>query len=109
MEFPAELVRGEIVKCYKNLILDVQIGDEVVPVFCPELDARQKIYVPGAEVWLLPTGNPRRRLKYEGRESIDIGMLFGDAGDYAVIFDSEIERAALCVREGNDVIYDFIV
>lgn len=33
MEFPAELVRGEIVKCYKNLILDVQIGDEVVPVF----------------------------------------------------------------------------
>ncbi len=47
MEFPAELVRGEIVKCYKNLILDVQIGDEVVPVFCPELDARQKIYVPG--------------------------------------------------------------
>ena len=36
-------------------------------------------------------------------------MLFGDAGDYAVIFDSEIERAALCVREGNDVIYDFIV
>ena len=29
MEFPAELVRGEIVKCYKNLILDVQIGDEL--------------------------------------------------------------------------------
>ncbi|BFK33425.1 hypothetical protein I010019E5_15590 [Bifidobacterium adolescentis] len=48
-------------------------------------------------------------VEYEGRESIDIGMLFGDAGDYAVIFDSEIERAALCVREGNDVIYDFIV
>lgn len=42
-------------------------------------------------------------VEYEGRESIDIGMLLGDAGDSAVIFDSEVERAALCVREGNDV------
>ena len=48
-------------------------------------------------------------VEYEGRESIDIGMLFGDAGDYSVIFYSELERAALCVVEGNVVIYVFFV
>lgn len=48
-------------------------------------------------------------IEYEGRESVDIGMLLRDTGDYAVIFDSKIERSALCVREGNDVVYDFIV
>lgn len=66
MDFSAELTRGKIVKCYKNLILDVRISNgDVVPVFCPELDARQNIYTPGAEVWLLPIHNPKRRLRYE--------------------------------------------
>lgn len=47
MEFPAELVRGEIVKCYKNLILDVQIGDEVVPVFVRSLMPGRKFMFRG--------------------------------------------------------------
>lgn len=95
MEFPAELVRGEIVKCYKNLILDVQIGDEVVPVFCPELDARQKIYVPGAEVWLLPTGNPRRRLKYETQMINRDGSLIMINPTYAEVLLEEAFSAGL--------------
>lgn len=65
MYFPVDLVKGEIVKCYKNLILDVRIASgEVVPAFCPELDAKQNMYVPGAEVWLLPN-DTGRHLKYE--------------------------------------------
>ena len=116
MEFPVELVRGEIVKCYKNLILDVQIGDEVVPVFCPELDARQKIYVPGAEVWLLPTGNPRRRLKYETQMINRDGSLIMINPTYAEVLLEEAFSAGLltdfsaynCLRrvdESDDVSY----
>ena len=116
MEFPAELVRGEIVKCYKNLILDVQIGDEVVPVFCPELDARQKIYVPGAEVWLLPTGNPRRRLKYETQMINRDGSLIMINPTYAEVLLEEAFSAGLLtdfsaynrlrrVDESDDVSY----
>jgi len=66
MNFPADLVKGKIVKSYKNLILDVDIGSGgIIPAFCPELDAKQNIYVSGAEVWLLPGNVSGRRLMYE--------------------------------------------
>ena len=65
MYFPVDLVKGEIVKCYKNLILDVRtVSGELVSAFCPELDAKQNMYAPGAEVWLLPN-ETGRHLKYE--------------------------------------------
>ena len=60
MYFPVDLVKGEIVKCYKNLILDVRtVSGELVSAFCPELDAKQNMYAPGAEVWLLPNETGR--------------------------------------------------
>lgn len=48
--------RGEIVKSYKKLILDVKFREGgVVPVFCPELDYMQNLYVPGTEIWVVKT------------------------------------------------------
>ncbi len=66
MNFSSELVKGEIIRCYKNLILDVKINsEEVVSAFCPELDAKQNIYKIGTMVWLLPINKISNRLKYE--------------------------------------------
>lgn len=66
MNFGSELIKGEIVRCYKNLILDIKINSkEVVSAFCPELDARQNIYRVGTEVWLLPIEKHKNHLKYE--------------------------------------------
>lgn len=56
MEFGDRLIRGEIVKSYKKLILDVKFREGgVVPVFCPELDYMQNLYVPGTEIWVVKT------------------------------------------------------
>ena len=65
MDFGSELIKGEIVNCYKNLILDVKIKDEIVAAFCPELDAKQNIYQSGTEVWLQRVNKLKNRLKYE--------------------------------------------
>ncbi len=66
MNFGSELIKGEIIRCYKNLILDVEIkSGEVVSAFCPELDAKQNIYKVGTVVWLLPINKKSNRLKYE--------------------------------------------
>ena len=66
MEFGDRLIRGEIVKSYKKLILDVKFREGgVVPVFCPELDYMQNLYVPGTEIWVVKNRDRRRRLRYE--------------------------------------------
>lgn len=66
MIFETDLVQGEIVECYHNLILDVKINDgEIVSAFCPELDVRQNLYKVGTEVWLSPNNRSKNRLKYE--------------------------------------------
>lgn len=66
MEFSDRLIRGEIVKSYKNLILDVRFREgNVVPVFCPEMDYMQSLYVPGTEVWVTKNRDQRRHLRYE--------------------------------------------
>ena len=66
MEFGDRLIRGEIVKSYKKLILDVKFREGgVVPVFCPELDYMQNLYVPGTEIWVVKNRDQRRRLRYE--------------------------------------------
>lgn len=117
MDFPTELIRGKIVKCYKNLILDVEIGKgEVIPVFCPELDARQNIYSSGAEVWLLPTNNPRRRLKYEtqminkGEGPIMISpvyteALMEEAFQNGVLTDFSAYNRLRRIEEGDEAVY----
>lgn len=66
MEFNDRLIRGVIVKSYKNLILDVKFREgNVVPVFCPEMDYMQSLYTPGTEVWVTKNRDQRRRLRYE--------------------------------------------
>lgn len=66
MEFGERLIRGEIVRSYKKLILDVKFREgNVVPVFCPEMDYMQSLYVPGTEIWVTKNRDQRRRLRYE--------------------------------------------
>ena len=77
MEFGDRLIRGEIVKSYKKLILDVKFREGgVVPVFCPELDYMQNLYVPGTEIWVVKNRDQRRRLRYEcqQRRRFDYGQ-----------------------------------
>ena len=84
MQFDSELIKGEIIRCYKNLILDVKINaEEVVSAFCPELDAKQNIYKVGTIVWLLPINKISNRLKYEAVMVQKDGALIMISPNYA--------------------------
>ena len=95
MNFSAELVKGTILKCYKNLILDVKIGNKVVAAFCPELDAQQNLYSIGREVWLLPVNHPHRKLRYETQMINHDGSLVMISPEYSEILLQE------AFRQGN--------
>ena len=66
MKFGDRLIRGKVVKSYKNLILDVKFREgDIWPVFCPELDYMPNLYAPGTEIWVAKNRDQRRRLRYE--------------------------------------------
>lgn len=117
MNFSAELVIGKILRCYKNLILDVELtSGEVVAAFCPELDAKQNIYSVGTLVWLLPNNRKNNHLKYEAIMVNKDGALIMISPNYAQILVKEaFEKSLLkefsrytklrCLESGDKVKY----
>ena len=65
MQFPDPLIRGRLIKRYKRFLSDHEIdGGEVVVAHCANPGAMLGLNEPGAEVWLSPSRNPARKLKY---------------------------------------------
>ena len=65
MKFDDNLVSGEIVANYKNIIVDVVLDDgDEVSAFCPEQDFKNQLYKVGARVWLEPSAEKRRRVPF---------------------------------------------
>ncbi len=65
MEFPDPLVRGTLVKRYKRFLADVALdtGEEVT-AHCANTGTMLGLQTPGSEVWLSPSRNPNRKLKF---------------------------------------------
>lgn len=65
MQFPDPLIRGRLIKRYKRFLSDHEIdGGDVVVAHCANPGAMLGLAEPGSEVWLSPSRNPARKLKY---------------------------------------------
>ncbi|WP_193371401.1 DNA/RNA nuclease SfsA [Pelagibius marinus] len=65
MQFPDPLIRGRLQRRYKRFLSDVTLddGSEVV-AHCANPGSMLGLAEPGAPVWLSPSRNPARKLKY---------------------------------------------
>ena len=65
MNFPDPLIPGRLVKRYKRFLADVELpGGEVVTAHCANSGSMMGLKDPGMDVWLSPSRNPARKLKY---------------------------------------------
>ena len=65
MQFPDPLIRGRLLRRYKRFLSDIELDSgEVVTAHCANPGAMLGLMDPGAPVWLSPSRNPKRKLKY---------------------------------------------
>ncbi len=65
MDFPDPLVRGTLIRRYKRFLADVGLDSgETVTAHCPNTGTMLGVCEPGSEVWLSPTTDPARKLRY---------------------------------------------
>ena len=65
MRFHAPLLRGTLLRRYKRFLCDVALeAGEAVTAHCANPGAMFGLTEPGAEVWLSPALNPKRKLRY---------------------------------------------
>ncbi|MHB1380840.1 MAG: DNA/RNA nuclease SfsA [Thermoleophilia bacterium] len=62
MNLPAPLIEGRLVRRYKRFLADVELpGSAVVTAHTPNTGSMRGLTRPGARVWLLDTGNEKRK------------------------------------------------
>lgn len=65
MKFASALIQGTLIKRYKRFLADVELPDgQIVTAHCPNTGAMSGCAEPGFKVWLSPSDNPKRKLKY---------------------------------------------
>ena len=65
MKFPDPLIPGRLSRRYKRFLADVELENgEVVVAHCANPGSMLGLAAPGSEVWLSPSRNPARKLKY---------------------------------------------
>lgn len=61
MKLAPALARGRLVRRYKRFLADIDTGDGVLTVHCPNTGAMAGCSDPGSEVWYSTSDNPRRK------------------------------------------------
>lgn len=65
MKFPDPLIPGRLIKRYKRFLSDVELeSGEVVTAHCANPGSMMGLIESGSQVWLSPSRNPNRKLKY---------------------------------------------
>lgn len=65
MKFETPLIPGKLIKRYKRFLTDVELADgTVVVAHCANSGSMLSVNEPGADVWLSPANDPKRKLKY---------------------------------------------
>ena len=59
------LLKGTLVKRYKRFFADIELETgELITAHCPNTGPMTGIYIPGKPVYVSPSDNPKRKLKY---------------------------------------------
>ncbi len=65
MRFPDPLIRGRLLRRYKRFLSDIELDNgEIVVAHCANPGSMTGLKDTGAPVWLSPSRNPKRKLKY---------------------------------------------
>jgi len=73
MKFEDTLIKGKLIKRYKRFLSDIELENgEVVVAHCANSGSMLNVKDEGATVWLSPSNNPKRKLKYTW-EIIELG------------------------------------
>jgi len=65
MRFASPLVRGTLIRRYKRFLADIRLeSGETVTAHCANPGAMLGIAAEGLAVWLTPSGDPRRKLRW---------------------------------------------
>lgn len=65
MHFSKALTKGKLIKRYKRFLADVELADKsIVTAHCPNTGSMESCYSEGCIVWLSPSENPDRKLKW---------------------------------------------
>ncbi len=65
MRFPDPLIRGRLIRRYKRFLSDIELeSGETVVAHCANPGSMMGLAEPGMAVWLSPSRNPARKLRY---------------------------------------------
>jgi sugar fermentation stimulation protein A len=65
VRFPDPLIRGRLLRRYKRFLSDIELDNgEIVVAHCANPGSMTGLKDTGAPVWLSPSRNPKRKLKY---------------------------------------------
>jgi sugar fermentation stimulation protein A len=68
MQFNPPLIRATLLRRYKRFLADMRLPDGTeITAHCPNPGAMMGLAQPGAEVWIQPATNPKRKLRYTWR------------------------------------------
>ena len=64
MKFP-QLIEGRFIKRYKRFFVDILLADgSIVVAHCPNTGSMRGLFEDHARVWISPSTNPKRKLKF---------------------------------------------
>lgn len=58
------LIKGVLIKRYKRFFVDIQTQDGIIVAHCPNTGSMRGLLVEGANVWVTPNDDPKRKLKF---------------------------------------------
>jgi sugar fermentation stimulation protein A len=68
MRFPTPLVRARLVRRYKRFLADIALEDgRAVTAHCPNPGSMMGLAEPGADIWVEPNDDPRKKLRFGWR------------------------------------------
>lgn len=59
-----QLIKGTFLKRYNRFLVDLQMGESVVTVHCPNSGSMKGLLTPGSNAWVSLASNPNRKLAH---------------------------------------------